>query len=156
MATFDGIVAIHAELERSERRRRAARAAVAPPSRPKSGAVVAAAYTRRARTPRIESQLGNALNRPDRAENSGLSGVSCTSATACTAVGDSYNSADIDVTLAEAWNGTKWAVEPTPNPTGAENSGLSAVSCISATACTAVGTYVNSTFTNLTLVERYS
>ena len=46
-------------------------------------------------------------------------GVSCTSATACTAVGYYRNSAGIQVTLAERWNGTAWTIQSTPNPTGA-------------------------------------
>ena len=67
-----------------------------------------------------------------------LSGISCTSATACTAVG-SANSAGGDVTLAERWDGTSWTIQTTPNPSGATASSLSAVSCTSASACTAVG-----------------
>jgi hypothetical protein len=38
--------------------------------------------------------------------------VSCTSATACMTVGTTEN-----MTLAERWNGSKWTIEPTPNPT---------------------------------------
>jgi hypothetical protein len=68
-----------------------------------------------------------------------LSGVSCTLATACTAVGNYVNGAGTDLTLAERWDGTTWTVQPTPNPTGAQSSSLSGVSCTSATACTAVG-----------------
>ena len=37
--------------------------------------------------------------------------VSCTSATACMTVGTTQNK-----TLAERWNGSRWTVEPTPNP----------------------------------------
>ncbi len=44
--------------------------------------------------------------------------------------------------LAEGWDGTKWAVQTTPNPTGASgDSDLSGISCASATACMAVGAY---------------
>jgi hypothetical protein len=67
-----------------------------------------------------------------------LSGISCTSATSCIAVGNA-NSAGGDVTLAERWDGTSWTIQPTPNPSGATDSDLSAVSCTSASACTAVG-----------------
>src|SRR5215467_13227659 len=67
-----------------------------------------------------------------------LQAVSCTSATACTAVGSSSTSTTT-VTLAERWNGTKWSIQHTPNPTGASFVPLKAVSCTSATACTAVG-----------------
>jgi len=68
-------------------------------------------------------------------------GVSCSSATACTAIGDYTNSAHTRLTLAEAWNGTTWAVQATPNPSTLTYASavLAAVSCTSATACTAVG-----------------
>jgi hypothetical protein len=65
-----------------------------------------------------------------------LSAVSCASATACTALGGYTSSADTNLTLAEAWNGKTWTIEPTATPKGAS---LSSVSCTSATACTAVG-----------------
>jgi hypothetical protein len=49
-----------------------------------------------------------------------LSGVSCASDKACTAVGDWMKAGTgKQVTLAEAWDGTAWTVQPTPNPTGA-------------------------------------
>jgi hypothetical protein len=72
-------------------------------------------------------------------------GISCISATVCTAVG--YYIAGTgpggeDLTLAEAWNGKKWALEPTPNTSAQENS-LSGVWCTSATACAAVGGYTS-------------
>jgi hypothetical protein len=71
-----------------------------------------------------------------------LNGVSCSSATACTAVGDSSQTSN-NKTLAEAWNGTAWSVQTTPNPSGANYSLLNGVSCRSANACTAVGGYQN-------------
>jgi hypothetical protein len=57
----------------------------------------------------------------------------------CTAVG-SYNiSSSNSATLAEHWDGSTWVIRPTP----ATNDGtLSAVSCPSATTCTATGTHV--------------
>jgi hypothetical protein len=61
----------------------------------------------------------------------------------------------IGLTLAERWNGSSWAVRATPNPAGATQSFLNAVSCISATACTAVGIYTDSGGNNLTLAERW-
>jgi hypothetical protein len=93
---------------------------------------------------------------PTGATQSLLSGVSCTAATACTAVGDYLNSSGAFVTLAERWNGSSWAIQPTPNPAGATSDALSGVSCSAAGACTAVGDYVNSSGTPLTLAERYS
>ena len=91
---------------------------------------------------------------PDGAESSHLNDVSCTSATACTAVG-SYTSGGVaTVTLAERWNGTSWKIQPTPNPAGAGGSYMEGVSCTTATACTAVGSYYNSAGKQVTLAER--
>jgi hypothetical protein len=67
-----------------------------------------------------------------------LSGVSCASARACTAVGQSTDSSGGSVPLAEAWNGTTWAVRAVPVPAGG-NGVLTSVSCASARACMAVG-----------------
>ena len=67
-------------------------------------------------------------------------GVSCTSPTACRAVGSYTDRAGSPRTLGEGWrNGKKWAIDRTANPNGARSSQLHAVSCTSATACTAVG-----------------
>jgi hypothetical protein len=72
-----------------------------------------------------------------------LSAVSCTSATACSAVGDYVSTiapgTTGELTLAEAWDGTTWTIQPTPNSTGRANSFLNGVSCTSTTKCTAVG-----------------
>lgn len=43
--------------------------------------------------------------------------------------------------LAERWNGKTWKTKPTPNPKGATDSNLYAVSCSTANACVAVGMY---------------
>jgi hypothetical protein len=81
-----------------------------------------------------------------------LAGVSCASAYACTAVG-SYDASDggTIVTLAEHWNGKTWAIQTTPNPSGANESSLDGVSCTSASVCTAAG----SAAPGGTLAERY-
>jgi hypothetical protein len=85
---------------------------------------------------------------------SGLTAVSCASATACTAVGEWVKSTGMGgLTLAEVWSGSKWAIEPTANPNGVGRSGLTGVSCVSATACTAVGWYGYGGATQVTLVE---
>lgn len=73
---------------------------------------------------------------------SSLTGVSCPAATDCMAVGwsEASGQASVDYTLAEAWNGSSWAIVRTPSPSdpggGAE---LNAVSCVSSTECMAVG-----------------
>ena len=92
-----------------------------------------------------------------------LYGVSCSSPTACTAVGASIqgahrsgaprgragpgrgttavSGAPLAATLAEAWNGSTWSIQATPNPVGtAEGLDLLVgVSCQSAASCVAVG-----------------
>ena len=45
------------------------------------------------------------------------------------------------MTLAERWNGTRWSIQHTPNPTGSGDIQLFGVSCTSASACMAVGGY---------------
>jgi hypothetical protein len=88
-----------------------------------------------------------------------LNGVSCASVTACIAVGDSTSFAGAETTLAEGLSGTTWALQTSPNPTGGSNNTLNGLSCTSATACNAVGSYTDSSgFVPLsrTLVERYS
>ena len=72
-----------------------------------------------------------------------LGDVSCSAETACTAVGYYYSeSLSGWATLAMRWNGTSWTIQSTPNPSGGEGDTgkLLAVSCPSATSCTAVGT----------------
>jgi hypothetical protein len=70
-----------------------------------------------------------------------LVGVSCSSAAACIAVGQVDTPSRPGLMLAEGWNGKKWVIESTPEPRGVVVSGLSSVSCSSATSCVAVGNY---------------
>lgn len=78
---------------------------------------------------------------PAGAQASSFAGVSCSSVADCTAVGSSTTSAGTQVTLAAAWNGTTWTVEPTPVPSGATASSLAAVACPSPGVCSAVGSF---------------
>ena len=71
------------------------------------------------------------------------------------AVGE-YRIASVIYTLAERWDGKTWTVEPTPNPAGMNLWDLSGVSCTSATACMAVGTYINASADSVTLAERWN
>jgi hypothetical protein len=87
-----------------------------------------------------------------------LSGISCTSSTACTAVGQ-YTSptTGLPETLAEAWNGMTWSIQPTPNPSNAAGATLSGVSCRADGTCIAVGSYQNTTLgTGVTLAEMWN
>jgi hypothetical protein len=77
--------------------------------------------------------------------------VSCSAAAACAAVGATTISTpggrgasgggSATVSLAERWNGTSWRVQSTPSPGRSVGTGLAAVSCSAATACTAAGSY---------------
>jgi hypothetical protein len=85
-----------------------------------------------------------------------LDGVSCVSAADCTAVGSYYplNSGQFQ-TFVESWNGTKWSIVPSPSP-ASESNVLSAVSCVSAAACTAVGSDYDTPTEQRTLVESWN
>jgi hypothetical protein len=77
---------------------------------------------------------------PSGSQGSFLSAVSCSSAAGCTAVGSSIESSTFGVfgnTLAEHWDGTSWSIQSTPNPSAVQY--LSGISCVSSTACVAVG-----------------
>jgi len=86
---------------------------------------------------------------PQGAPSSALNAVDCPSASACVAVGNSFTHAGTEITLAERWDGTKWSIQPTPNPSSGGGV-LFGVSCSSASACTAVGAS-----TSKLLVERW-
>lgn len=83
----------------------------------------------------------------------GLGGVSCPAVRVCVAVGSEGFSG-----LVERWNGAKWSVQSTPEGGGtfAVPHALSAVSCSSPTACTAVGTLGSGPDSDPTLVERWN
>lgn len=57
--------------------------------------------------------------------------------------------------LAESWNGSRWTIAPAVNPAGATSSPLAAISCTSAEACTAVGSYTAKSGTQTGLAERW-
>jgi hypothetical protein len=67
----------------------------------------------------------------------------------------SSNNPNTRFTLAEGWNGSTWAVQATPNPSGSATSNLNGVSCTSASACIAAGYWNNSANFQRTLAERY-
>ena len=96
-------------------------------------------------------------NTPNTPIGNGLTSVSCTSASACEAVGSSGTSTlghPGGTTLAEAWNGASWSLQSGPNLAGGT---LSAVSCVSATTCEAVGTLTTSSLslTELPIAESF-
>jgi hypothetical protein len=88
--------------------------------------------------------------------NSLLSGVSCGAATDCHAVGWYENSSGAEVALGEHWNGVKWAVESTPDPSGAKATYPYGVTCVSSALCTMVGYYQNSSGADLPFAEKWT
>ena len=80
---------------------------------------------------------------PQGGKDTNLAAVSCTASTACTAVGSYVDRAGTTEALVETWNGTTWAVQPTPTLEGATATTLDGVSCTSPSSCTAVGSYTD-------------
>ncbi len=92
---------------------------------------------------------------PAKAEEVVLEGVSCTSSTNCVAAGHYRKEGSVVSTLIEVWNGTSWSQQTTPNPSGTQVE-LADVSCVSSTACEAVGSYRNGAGKTVTLAERWN
>jgi hypothetical protein len=77
-----------------------------------------------------------------------LVAISCSSAKSCIAVGNRGLFTGSDTPFSLYWNGTTWTAPVTPAPSLATQSGLSGVSCTSASSCVAVGDYsISTTFT---------
>jgi hypothetical protein len=95
---------------------------------------------------------------PNKGQNDELVSASCISIAACTAVGSYENSSSGDQELlAEAWNGSAWTVQTTPDPAGESIAYLTGVSCTSAEACIAVGYwYFNSDGNQVPVAESWS
>ena len=93
---------------------------------------------------------------PEGTKGSYVLGVSCSSSSACTAVGGYETSTEVFMTLAERWTGTEWVIQHTPNPKGGTETALTGISCSSTSLCTAVGSYDNSTGTEVTLAEGWN
>jgi hypothetical protein len=88
----------------------------------------------------------------DPTQTDSLASVSCTSASSCVAVG--YHEVAIqNQTLVETFNGSSWSIAPSPNTGDGTGSALDGVSCLSATACTAVGTSLSGANIQQTLIE---
>jgi hypothetical protein len=90
---------------------------------------------------------------PDGSTASALVSVSCPLAvTSCMAVGLSVQSPTETDSIAEGWKGALWSLAPPANPS---TTTLNAVSCISATTCTAVGGQLSGS-TKFSLAEVFS
>ena len=87
-----------------------------------------------------------------------LHGVSCYR-TGCTAVGTSSTGTGGIGTLAETWNGARWALQSpvgSGNVTGAVNTIWNAIHCGSASNCTVVGEWDSASTSNYTLAEAWN
>jgi hypothetical protein len=99
----------------------------------------------------VEWQLQTGVSKEPSTTNS-LIGISCASASKCEAVGSSHVG-EQDVSLAEGWNGTEWALQTAAGAPGENKSTLNAVSCASSKACSAVGFYGTSSSLPATLAN---
>ncbi|HEY2575846.1 MAG TPA: hypothetical protein VGI74_06015, partial [Streptosporangiaceae bacterium] len=118
------------------------------------------------RTPSVTGTLAETWNgtkwtirptpNPATSDGAFLQGISCTSASACIAVGFWTHGAKGPFILAETWNGSTWKMLTVPTPAGATGTSLYAISCSSASACTAVGNYRNKAGATFALAERWN
>jgi hypothetical protein len=88
------------------------------------------------------------------ARYSELNDVACPSAAACFAVGD-YDTGAVEAPLAERWDGTAWSIQTIATPRHVASSILNGIACIDTTACIAVGSTQDASYSNATLVERW-
>jgi hypothetical protein len=91
--------------------------------------------------------------------SSQLSAVSCAAVAACMAVGQLEKVRSGYSPLAEKWDGTAWELEAAPVPSASQYpqlSDLAGVSCWTASACTTVGTFANSSHRDQALAEHWN
>jgi hypothetical protein len=97
------------------------------------------------------------ITEPVGADHSALLDVSCTASTACTAVGGWKDTGGYQFTFVQRWNGTSWSLQSSQNMPNSLANVLQSVSCTSATACTAVGSWISSTGgSNKTLAQTWN
>jgi hypothetical protein len=93
---------------------------------------------------------------PPNTKYNSLNDVSCVATDDCMAVGSTVQSVTVGNTLTERWEGTKWTLQPAPNPGGTLHTIFSAVSCPSRLLCIGTGYYSDTTGNDTFLVEQYS
>ena len=91
---------------------------------------------------RTAGYVGGTMPAPTGGTSLHLSGISCTALNACTAVGSYYSEGSKEwKSLVERKEGSEWKLQTAPNPAeGNASSAMLAVSCVSTTSCTTVGT----------------
>lgn len=118
----------------------------------RSGAVVGLAMTWDGTTWTLRT-----IAPPARVALSQLFDVSCVGPSDCTAVGSSGTNVEgPQKTLAQRWNGREMTLQTTRDPAGSLISELRNVSCVTRTACTAVGYYRERGANYLTLAESWN
>lgn len=95
------------------------------------------------------------LAQPAGATSASARAVSCSGPSACTAVVTSFTLSGPQATLIERWTGVGWSSQRPARPSGVRGLGVAAVSCPSATVCTAVG-QVSGNGASGPLVERWN
>ncbi len=85
-----------------------------------------------------------------------LNGISCTARSVCVTVGTVSTAVGVGRPLVERGTFGAWSVQPAPSPAGPASSQLNAVSCWSATACTAVGYYSDTSGRSFLLAEQWN
>ncbi len=93
---------------------------------------------------------------PAKAADTSLAGVACVGAQFCLAVGDTQPDQFTQAVFAEKESAGSWKLLGLPRLSGAQSSSLAAVSCTSASACTAVGYYFNASSTQIGLALRWN
>jgi hypothetical protein len=92
--------------------------------------------------------------RPGGSSASFLTAVSCVSPRSCVADGFFHTRAGAGRTLAERWNGSRWAIDRTPTPEGATAAQLKGVSCTADGPCVTAGYFEIVTGIDVMLAER--
>jgi hypothetical protein len=83
--------------------------------------------------------------------NTVFQGISCVASSICVSVGD-WNNGKSWQPMAQEWNGSAWALDTTPNPSGATETVIEGVSCRTS-GCLSSGWYANSEGKRKTLGE---
>jgi hypothetical protein len=90
------------------------------------------------------------------ASRSALNGVVCQSSSECWAVGFDATTGSRAQTLIERWDGSSWTVVSSPNGSVTQGNELLGVTCLSASDCWAVGSYlIDATPTRAPLTEHW-
>jgi hypothetical protein len=92
---------------------------------------------------------------PARLESGALTATSCVSVRMCIAVGSYMDTNGRELALVERFDGVEWRIDPIRIPKQWDAT-LYAVSCVSVSACTAVGSYDNADGDTLGLAARWN